>query len=318
MAVLKTLPLLYLALSVLCSGVLAGKSGHLGTRAPLNQRGVGTCHIEGWIPACPGAFACIPPGGVCCSDGASYALGPETCPEGTTPLPAPGFSPGSGGNHGSDSAGDGAGPEAHSHDASAPSTTAPPHPHPDPLGPDVGPDFLGFGSNWYTFSMTFHFLSHWYSLVDHTSSVLVSGEILSCSTVSVSATDAAQASAIFNSISASAALAAPTETQTLLPVPKETQAALAPPVETQAPAAPPPPIDAVGSLAPVIPAVSPTPPVSLAPAATGGWKQPTNGTVGTAKPLPTAVVTAGAARFRELGGAVVGVVAFALGRMVLL
>ncbi|KAH6842205.1 hypothetical protein B0I37DRAFT_435481 [Chaetomium sp. MPI-CAGE-AT-0009] len=317
MTVAKAIPLLCLALSALYAGALAGKSGHLGTRAPLNDRGVGTCHIEGWVPACPGAFACIPPGGVCCSDGTSYALGPETCPEGTTPLPAAGSNPGSADNRGPNSAGDFGGPGGQSNDASAPSTTTPPHPHPDPLGPDVGPDFLGFGSNWYTFSMTFHFLSHWYSLVDHTSSVLVSSEILSCSTVSVSATDAAQASAIFSSISATAALPVPTETQALLPVSIETHSTLAPPVETQAPAAPPPPLDAVGNLAPVVPSLSSASAVFPTPAATGGWKQLKNGTVATAKPPPSAVVTAGAARLRELGGVFVGV-AFVLARMVLL
>ncbi|KAH6617631.1 hypothetical protein F5144DRAFT_552055 [Chaetomium tenue] len=316
MAVAKILPLFSLVLSAFFSGILAEGGGHLGKRTTLSNRGVGTCHIEGWVPACPGAFACIPPGGVCCSDGTTYALGAETCPEGVSALPGAGsgFGSGSGGHPDSDSAGGPGGPGAQSQDASDPSTTSPPHPHPDPLGPDVGPDFLGFGSNWYTFSMTFHFLSHWYSFIDHTSSVLVSSEILSCSTVSVSATDAAEASAIFSSISATAALAAPTETQALLPVPNEAQAPSAFPVETHAPVAPPPPVDAVGSLVSVDPVASDPP----APTATGGWRQPANGTVGTAKPPPNLVVTAGSSRIRGFGGVVVGVAALVLGKVVLL
>jgi hypothetical protein len=103
--------------------------------------------------------------------------------------------------------------------------------------------------------------------------------------VSVSATDAAQATAIFSSYSATAVLAIPTETHAAAPV------------------------DGAGSLAPVV--AAPT------PASTGGWK-PENVTVGTATRLPSPVVTAGAASFGELGGIIVGMAAFVLGVAVLL
>ncbi|KAK4033555.1 hypothetical protein C8A01DRAFT_49900 [Parachaetomium inaequale] len=206
MAIAKALPLLFMTLSALFSSALAGDGGHLGTRQALADRGMGTCHMEGWIPACPG---------VCCSDGMSYAMGPETCPEGSTPMPAAGSGSENDSGSDQDSGFDSAG-GAQSHDACAPATTAPPHHHSAPPG-DVGADFIGFGFDWYTWAMTFHFPTQWYSLVDQTSWVLLSSEIMSCTTVSVSATDAAQASAIFSSYSASAVLAAPTETHAPTP-----------------------------------------------------------------------------------------------------
>jgi hypothetical protein len=60
--------------------------------------------------------------------------------------------------------------------------------------------------------MTYRFLSHWYSNVDHSSSVLISTEVTSCTTVSVSATDEAHASQLFSSYTATAALPVATET----------------------------------------------------------------------------------------------------------
>jgi len=81
----KTLSLLTIALA---AGAVSASSlasdNTLGKRSTLAARQ--TCSTEGWIPACPGVFACIPPGGICCDDGISYAMPPETCPEGTLPI----------------------------------------------------------------------------------------------------------------------------------------------------------------------------------------------------------------------------------------
>lgn len=131
--------------------------------------------------------------------------------------------------------------------------------------------------------MTFRFFSHFYSF-DHASSWLVSTEMTSCTTVSVSATNEAQASEYFSSYTATAVLATPTE------------------AHTHAPA------EVVETLVPVV--------TVPAPAATGDWK-PVNGTVGTATRVPSPVVTAGAARPGGFGGAVVGLAGLALGAAVL-
>ena len=122
----------------------------------------------------------------------------EACSEGAHPLPTAAT--------GSDPS------RSHSHNAHAPDVTTPLH---RDSGSDVpGVDFLGFGSNWYTFAMTYRFLSHWYSNVDHSSSVLVSTEATSCTTVSVSATDEAHASQLFSSYTATATLPVATDTHT--------------------------------------------------------------------------------------------------------
>jgi len=40
----------------------------------------------GFIPACPVGIPCVPPGAVCCDDGITYVMPPDTCPEGTKPV----------------------------------------------------------------------------------------------------------------------------------------------------------------------------------------------------------------------------------------
>ncbi len=143
---------------------------------------------------------------------------------------------------------------------------------------------LGIGADWYTFAMTYQFFSQYYSS-DQSSSVLVSTLVTHCTTVSVSATDEAQASEFFSSFSATAVLAAPTEA----------------PLPTQGPAG------GVDNMAP--PAVTRT--AVPVPAATGPYNYgPENGTAGTATRVPEPVVTAGAAK---RNGAVAGVVVLVLG-----
>jgi len=61
------------------------------THEPVGKRDVlvearRTCTRTGWIPACPGTYKCVPPGAICCSDGITYAMPPETCPDGQSAL----------------------------------------------------------------------------------------------------------------------------------------------------------------------------------------------------------------------------------------
>lgn len=268
-------------------------------------------------------------GGICCSDDMSYAMPGETCPEGTHPLPTAAT--------GSDQA---SGPDQFpTHDNHAPDVTAPPHHDTDTDAPGV--DFLGFGSNWYTFAMTYHFLSHWYSNVDHTSSVLVSTEVMSWTTVSVSATDKVHASQLFSSYTVTAFLPIVTQTQGHI----ETNAGTEPhtrtqtdaegkthvhsstlAVETASPvnsghaeestahassphivedAAHPSSVHSAHSASSAVPARKPS--------TTKSWEAgdyPNNHTVGTATRVPGPVPTAGAA---NIGGFGIAVAALALG-----
>ncbi len=131
--------------------------------------------------------------------------------------------------------------------------------------------------------MTYHFFSQYYSF-DHSSSVLVSTVMTQCTTVSVSATDAAQASEFFSSFSATAVLAVPTET----------------PLPTQG---------AVGGVNMAPPAVTST--AVPVPAATSPYNYGSeNGTAGTVTRVPEPVVTAGAAK---LGEAVAGMIVLVMG-----
>ena len=246
----------------------------------------------------------------------SYALGTEACPQGSNPIAGtgglstsdqgagspPGGSPG-GPPRGSlvDSAGGppsgtpgghpGSSPGGSTSDSSGgtpvdeatpPTLTPPPSLVPGLDVPSV--DFLGSGADWYTFAMTYHFFSQYYSF-DHSSSVLVSTVMTQCTTVSVSATDEAQASEFFSSFSATAVLAVPTEA----------------PLPTQGP------VGGVGNTAP--PAVTST--AVPVPAATRPYNSgPENGTAGNATRVPGPVVTAGAAK---LGRAVAGMVVLVMG-----
>jgi hypothetical protein len=228
----------------------------------------------------------------------------EACSEGAHSLPTA-------------AAGSGPG-RSHSHDADAPDVTAPPH---RGSGSDVpGVDFVGSGSNWYTFAMTHRFLSHWYSNVDHSSSVLVSTEVTSCTTVSVSATDEAHASHLFSSYTATAALPVATQTHVLI----ETHAEVEPShdqaeTHTEATAHVQSSSYAVDSVTPlysvhveesathvhsshVAESDSTVAPV-WKPSATTAWKDGChhNDTVGPVTKVPGPVATGGAANIRGLG-----------------
>jgi hypothetical protein len=137
--------------------------------------------------------------------------------------------------------------------------------------------------------MTVRIFSHYYSLVGG-SSVLFSTETTSCTTVSVSATDEAQASKVLSSYTATATFAAPTET-TIYPHPY-----------------PYPTADVVGSFVPgsSFPTRTAT--------ATGGWKYGN----GTATKALGPVVTAGASSLGSFGRVAAGMVAFVLGMVALM
>ncbi|KAK3991439.1 hypothetical protein QBC44DRAFT_306548 [Cladorrhinum sp. PSN332] len=73
-----------LTLFPLAVGAFALAHEPLGKRSSLDARQ--GCTRDGWIPACPGVFKCVPPGAICCSDGVTYAMPPRECPSGQTPL----------------------------------------------------------------------------------------------------------------------------------------------------------------------------------------------------------------------------------------
>lgn len=255
-----------------------------------------------------GVFACVPPGAVCCSDGISYAVPPDTCQGG-----ADGRTGAAGARAGTES-----GPGARSDNENdndsdwdhqtALITTGPAQPGATP-GPDAGDDAddeddgegngfgglgglgglggpgLGeiagppgpgqsvshFGQHWFTFSITWHYWSYFYSRVGHENTMLHSSQVECTTELAVSATNAAQASEYFTSISATVVLSTPVQTET--------------PVVTWAPA--------------------PTP-VATAPVEHG-----LNGTA--PSHAPSVVVTAGAANLGGLAGVMAGVCGLVLG-----
>ncbi len=182
--------------------------------------------------------------------------------------------------------GNGLGKASGDADNNTPITTGPPQPASTgglphaglgPGGPALGPSVSHFGQHWFTFAMTWHYFSYYYSRVDEDNTMLASSEVACTTAVSVTATDAAQASQYFTSISASVVLPTPTQTHT--------------PVVTW--------IEA---------------PV---PTTVSGPSNGVNGTApNTRLPntrLPSAVVTAGAASLGEFAGAVAAVAGLVLG-----
>jgi hypothetical protein len=134
MAIIKTLPLVSLALTTLYGGALSA-TGFIGNNfvGDTSDAGAGANHVE------------------------------DAAAAGTTPAPQPDNGHA---DHG----------KQHNNDI-------------------PGLDFLGFGDDFYSFAVNFYSISRWYSVDnEHHSSVLVSSENTSCITVSVSATDIAQAS----------------------------------------------------------------------------------------------------------------------------
>jgi len=73
-----------IALLPLAVGTLALTHQSIAKRDILEARQ--TCTRTGWIPACPGVYKCVPPGAICCSDGITYAMPPQECPNGQSAL----------------------------------------------------------------------------------------------------------------------------------------------------------------------------------------------------------------------------------------
>ncbi|KAM5526578.1 hypothetical protein FOXYSP1_21020 [Fusarium oxysporum f. sp. phaseoli] len=129
-------------------------------------------------PLSTGYFSCVPPGAICCSDNYTYVMPPDNCPDGTQPITT---------------AGDGGG-----------STAIEPLPTTDVLN-----------EVWYTTEFTWYYWYYYYTFID-VSTVFTSIEYTSVTTLSITATDSAQASSLFNEFSATAIFPTPTQTTTAL------------------------------------------------------------------------------------------------------
>ncbi|OCL12219.1 hypothetical protein AOQ84DRAFT_228031 [Glonium stellatum] len=143
------------------------------------------CANPAWIPACPGFFACIPPGGICCSDGFTYVMPPETCPDGTQPI-------------------------ATAITASTPAPTITRAPTTAAISTQIY-----YSYEWYTAEFTWYYWYYYYTYIA-LSTVLTSTEITTYTTVSFSATDSVKASALFSSFSYTMRFPTPTQTVTSL------------------------------------------------------------------------------------------------------
>ncbi|KAF4331960.1 hypothetical protein FBEOM_14255 [Fusarium beomiforme] len=184
--------LISLAFTALSGASSADNDRNLGRRALLVEWQ--TCSTPGWIPACPGSSICsriknkftnplstgeapcVPPGAICCSNDL-YVMPPGNCLDGTQPITT---------------AGDGGG-----------STAIEPLPTADVLN-----------EVWYT-TFTWYYWYYYYTFID-VSTVFTSIEYTSVTTVSLTATDSAQASSLFNEFSATAIFPTPTQTTTAL------------------------------------------------------------------------------------------------------
>ncbi|KAF1975495.1 hypothetical protein BU23DRAFT_75509 [Bimuria novae-zelandiae CBS 107.79] len=180
-----------LLLSALWTTVSAETPAAVGKRELLSSR-QSECSNPSWIPACPGLFACIPPGGICCSDGISYAMPPETCPDGTEPI-ATAVTVGI---------------------PVAPSTTPAPTPTPSTV----------LEYTWYTYTITYYYYYYFYTYIALSAS-LTSSQKMFFTTVSLTATDDGEASSLYASLSATIAaeVTAQTGTPTQGAVPSATQ-----------------------------------------------------------------------------------------------
>ncbi|KAF2184607.1 hypothetical protein K469DRAFT_688611 [Zopfia rhizophila CBS 207.26] len=180
MASSRYLALYFILLGALSASASAELLGHLIKRTAALSPRQRTCATSGWIPACPGPIPCIPPGGICCSDGISYAMPPDTCPDGTHPIAT----------------------AIPSNAASA--TPAPPVSTPPPL----------IEQTWYTYTITYYYYYYYYTYFAAYSSGLTSSQSTYLTIVSLTATNEAQASSLFNSLSATLSYAVPSQTAT--------------------------------------------------------------------------------------------------------
>ncbi|KAF2268928.1 hypothetical protein CC78DRAFT_565049 [Lojkania enalia] len=177
MAPSRSFTLCCLLLSVVSTSAYAESLGRIGKRtAPLSPRQE-VCDTPGWIPACPGLFACIPPGGICCSDGFTYVMPPRTCPEGTEPVATAIVS------------------------ESASITTALPVSTPSAE------------YTWYTYTITYYYYYYYYTYFA-LSYDLTSSQSTYYTTVSLTATDDVEAGSSFSALSATLSYDIPTQTAT--------------------------------------------------------------------------------------------------------
>lgn len=182
-----------LVLGALWSLALAEKAEPLAKRDAMLSPRQRTCRTPGWIPVCPGAFPCIPPGGVCCDDGITYVMPPETCPEGTSPIATAVTG------------------------SVAPSITTPP-PVPTTLPPVTQYE-------WYTWTIRITYYYYYYTYFAF-SAQLTSTQTIYTTIGSLTASNDAQATALIGSISSSieaAVQATQSATPTVGSIPVSTQ-----------------------------------------------------------------------------------------------
>lgn len=168
-----------LALFALFTTTLASDPDHESVNkrsAPLDAR-QGRCSRPGWIPACPGFYACVPVGALCCADGINYAMPPDTCSDGAIATATIGAA-----------------------------TTV-------TLAPSLTTRTV-IGYTWYTTTITYYYYYYYYTVIDATSYTVTSSRFTTATTVSVSATDAAAASSLFSEFSRTLPTPAQTETIT--------------------------------------------------------------------------------------------------------
>lgn len=216
-----------LALGALGGLALAEKAEPLAQRDAMLSPRQRTCRTPGWIPVCPGAFPCIPPGGVCCDDGITYVMPPETCPDGTSPIAT-----------------------AVTSGAAVPSITSAP-PVPTTLPPVTEYE-------WYTWTIRVTWYYYYYTYFAFSAS-LTSSETTYLTTGSITASNDAAATSLIASIGASitSSVKAQTATPTLGSVPPSTYTpASTPTPDKTAPTAMPYPTG--NATVPVPPVVPPT------------------------------------------------------------
>jgi len=138
-----------------------------------------SCPTPGWVPDCPGAFQCVPPGAICCNDGFTYVLPPRSCPDGTEPLTT-----------------------ARTGSALPSTITTPP----------ASTEIVG-SLTYFTYEITWYYWYYYFTYVAGATATY-SYEITSTTLVSVQATNTAQADVLFTSLKATLSLPTPTQTAT--------------------------------------------------------------------------------------------------------
>ncbi|KAH6613550.1 hypothetical protein B0J18DRAFT_58831 [Chaetomium sp. MPI-SDFR-AT-0129] len=232
-------------------------------------------------------------------------------------------------------------PTTHESDATPPSAPVP-APGLDVLAPIIdasdpgtdaaavvnpGVDFLDSDSDSFTFGVPVPSVTEWYSRVDATSFVLVSSQVPDYKTISISATDTAQASRIWEWISASTGSAVPTEaceSSSFLPETLSPEGSFDP---VPAPAS----ADIIGSFDPTVDPVPTSTPASSDPVVAPSFSdvvgtvdptlassfydepEPTTKPVVSYTKAPAPTVVAGAGRSRSVGGLAAVLVAGLLG-----